>query len=130
MGVQYGGTSIKMDQDDAQITFKGRTIGIKVRDFNGMGYIFGVELKNGVWENVSPFFAEFDDLYTPKKAIEQHGNALSYVKNVLVTPINEWLLTMFPSSPATLSPIDEISNVLGGFLKWVPQPNGTLQVEV
>jgi len=130
MTVQVGIGPIEMGLNDAQCVHKNVQVGIKVRDFgSGNVVIVGVEKKGDIWESVQLLY-EFDDTYTPEGEIAKAGNAVSWVSTTLVPRINMWLASRFIPSDVPMDALASIDDVISGWLKWQPQPDGTIKVSL
>lgn len=134
MPVQTSAGNLQILANDLQITHRGKTIAIKIRD---MGYpvIIGCERQaDGSWRGTQMLYEEWANSgVTPESDIAKHGNAVNFVRNVLRPAINAWLARLFPaiSAPAPApsgSAIEQIDAAVLG-LKFVAGADGTLRVE-
>lgn len=135
---------IKPQPDDLRIAHRGREVMLKIID-NGMSIpVLAVcELKDGVW--IAGWIAwEFSDRndgvpgMQHEKDIAEDGGVIPWVKKRVLPAINATLAMMFlpsaepPPDPDEPLPVtlDGIDRGLTSVLKWAPQSDGTLRVEV
>lgn len=125
--IQTGTGPIRIDSDDAQITYAGKTVALKVRDFGGgAAYILGCTLDGSEWKAFEAF--AFDDGMTPENQESKYGSAVEFVRQFMIPKINAWLLTVYPSG-TTSTALERIASALAG-VTFTPQTDGTLKASI
>jgi hypothetical protein len=135
MSIQTGGGPIRIDPDDAQMTYRGKTFAIKVRALSWVVIIGCLRQADGTWTSE---FDLTDDMFgsdVPGQPdpvaywIAHFGGADGFVREVIVPRLNTWLALLFPASDQPLTPLEQVQVVLSG-IKFKPQPDGTLNASV
>jgi len=127
MSIQTGTGPVRIDADDAQITHRGTTVALKVRDFGGGAiYILGCSLESTEWKAAELF--GFDDGMTPENQESKYGTAAEFVRQFMLPKIIAWLATIFKPGTGTTA-IERIAAELAR-VKFVPQADGSLVASV
>lgn len=125
MGVQTGGGPLRIDPDDAQITYRGVTLAVKLRIVAWAQIIGCIRNPDGSWTSKIDLTGDLfaSDPWTPAHAIDQYGSADVFVQDVVIPRLNDWLAVLF--APGVVPPEDQIATVLGS-IKFAAKPDGTL----
>lgn len=135
MTIQTGEGPIRVDPDDLQINYRGKTIAVKVRSLI-WPVVLGVQrMSDGTWQVGADLT---DDLFgsdVPGEPdpvaywLKKHGGGMGFVQNIILPRLNAWLTTVYPATDTPAAPLDQLQAALAG-VRFVPQPDGTLQARV
>jgi len=125
MSVQSGGGPLRIDPDDAQVSYRGVTLAVKLRIVAWAQVIGCIKNSDGSWTSKIDLTGDLfaSDPWDCAYAIEHYGSAEVFVREVVMPRLNEWLAVLF--APGAVPAEDQIATVLGS-IKFAPQPDGTL----
>lgn len=127
MSIQTGEGPIRIDPDDAQFSYRGQRIAIKMRDM-GTPYILACrQMPDGSWNGELELtdMVWINDGQSPEKSLAAAGSAAEFVRRVVLPPLNAWLATLWPPGDAPVAALEQINAALQG-LRFVAQPDGTV----
>lgn len=135
MSIQTGTGELRIDADDAQFTYRGKTIAIKIRALTWPVILGCKKNDDGTWSVVADMT---DDLFSSdvighpdavKYWVDKHGGGKGFVGAVVMSRLNAWLAIEFPETAAPLTALEEIQSALMG-IRFVPQADGTLKASL
>jgi hypothetical protein len=135
MSIQIGGGPIRVDSDDPQITYRGKTLAVKVRVLSWAVILGCLQQADGSWVADADLTGELfvSDVEGQSDAvaywIDYYNGPAGFVSTVVLPRLNDWLARLFPAGEVTLTPLEQVQVVLGT-IKFTPQPDGTLKASV
>jgi len=131
MSIQTGDGPIRIDPDDAQLTYRGKTIALNVRSLMWPVILGCVKQSDGSWQVGADLTG---DLFASDVAgqpdavaywVQHHGGGMGFVRAVVLPRLNAWLAELFPKSDAPVLPLEQINSALSA-VRFLPQTDGTL----
>jgi len=135
VSIQTGSGPIRIDPDDAQFTFRGKTLAIKIRAVSWASILGCIKQADGTWTAAADLTDDLfgSDVFGEDDVVahwlNKHGGAVGFVRAVVLPHLNAWLAGLFPAGEVTLTPLEQVQFALGG-IKFSPQADGTLTASI
>lgn len=126
MGIRRMASLPSITSEDLQFTFRGRKFGVELTDFDGLGFVMLLELRDGAWKDCG---ADMLESFTDE-SIAASGGAVGWIKTVFIPWLQGQLNKLFPPQVDALptDPQDQVDALLSARVTVVSQPNGSLRV--
>jgi len=134
MAIQTTEGPIRIDPDDLQFTYRGKTIALKVRVSVWPVLLGCVQQSDGTWVAEADLTGDLFSSDVPGGGdpvayhlAQKGGDPVRFIREVVLPKLNEWLRLLFRANGAPVPPLEQITVALAG-VRFVPQPDGTLKL--
>lgn len=133
--LQVGGDSIRIDPNDPQFTYRGKTVAIKIRNIIWPVVVGCIKMPDGRWVGDRDLMGDIFGNDPPGGGdavayeLDKHGGAEGFVREVLVPAINDWLSDVYPQEGLEVPALQRLF-LATQELQFSASPSGVVSVKL